>query len=123
MPSDTKLQVVEHWYSRHFHLELNALTEWAKIDELRLVANAIKHAEGSSAEELRKVCPELFRHPLDRGFFPDDPPVTLPVCLPLAGEDLYITEQIFRDYCQAALQFMEGIAAFFDEHADEGFGF
>ena len=33
---------------------------WARIDELRLVANAVKHADGKSARKLRDVRPDLF---------------------------------------------------------------
>ena len=33
------------------------------MDELRLVANTVKHAEGISAEKLRNIRPQLFQHP------------------------------------------------------------
>jgi hypothetical protein len=45
------------------YLDLAALPSWQKVQELRLVANTVKHAEGKSARELHDVRPDLFRHP------------------------------------------------------------
>ncbi|XFO65318.1 hypothetical protein SPSIL_014270 [Sporomusa silvacetica DSM 10669] len=36
---------------------------WPKIKELRLVVNIIKHAEGDSANKLRKLRPDYFKWP------------------------------------------------------------
>jgi len=35
---------------------------WAKINELRLLVNVIKHAEGKSEKKLRTIRPDLFTH-------------------------------------------------------------
>jgi hypothetical protein len=37
--------------------------DWARIDELRLVANSVKHAEGPSAQQLRELRADLFQNP------------------------------------------------------------
>jgi hypothetical protein len=44
-------------------LDLSSLPSWPVIDELRLVANVVKHGEGDSAEKLRETRPELFVYP------------------------------------------------------------
>src|SRR5260370_28729893 len=43
---DTKLDVVKTWYMTNLGIDLSSLEPWAKIDELRLIANSVKHAEG-----------------------------------------------------------------------------
>src|SRR6185312_12755231 len=53
--SDTKLQVVIDWYNQHFHIDLTRFPSWSVINELRLVANTTKHAEGSAARQLRGI--------------------------------------------------------------------
>jgi hypothetical protein len=37
---------------------------WPKIDELRLVANVVKHGDGLSCEQLKKLRPEMFIGPI-----------------------------------------------------------
>ena len=105
-PRDTKLSVVTSWYGDHFLLELQKLPPWPTIDEMRLVANVVKHAEGRSAEDSRDVRPELFEF-------------VRPVRMPLAGDDLYVTEDRFRIYGEAAHQFFADIATYFETHAGE----
>jgi hypothetical protein len=48
-------------------IEASGFPEWTKLnEELRFVANVVKHAEGWSAEELRKRRPDLFVLPSNR---------------------------------------------------------
>lgn len=123
-PIDTKFAVVERWYSDHFGLDLSALPDWATMDELRLVANTVKHAEGGSARELRNIRPRLFQHPAVRELLPEeDFRGRLPVHLPLAGENLYVSEEFFRGYSEAVNRFFESIANYFDQHADAYYPF
>jgi hypothetical protein len=35
-------------------IEITTFSSWAKVDELRLLANTVKHAEGDSAHELHQ---------------------------------------------------------------------
>ena len=42
-------------------IKVKTFGSWAEIDELRNLANAVKHAEGKSAECLRSLRPEIFR--------------------------------------------------------------
>ena len=39
--------------------------------------------------------------------------------MPLAGDDLYITEEFFQQYSQAANRFLLDIVNYFDAHGDE----
>lgn len=123
-PGDTKIAVVAKWYRDHFGLDLSALPDWATMDELRLVANTVKHAEGGSAEQLRNIRPQLFRHPAVGELLPgEDFGGALPVHLPIAGESLYVSEEFFRGYSEAASRFFESIANYFDQHGDAYYPF
>ena len=120
-PGDTKLSVVAGWYSRHFNLDFAALSAWPRIEELRLIANAVKHAEGGSAQRLRELRPELFQNPSLRDLFPDFPFMhTAPsLRLPLAGDDFYVTDERFSEYREAANRFLEEIAEHFEANAED----
>jgi hypothetical protein len=71
-PGDAKLARLEDWYRRHFAIDLPSLSSWPIIEELRLTTNVVKHAEGSSADQLRERRPELFHNPLLRELNPND---------------------------------------------------
>jgi len=87
---------------------------------MRLVANVVKHAEGRSAEDLRSIRPELLENPLARDLWPNEhTPFVEPVRMPLAGDDLYVTEELFRIYGEAANQFFADIATYFETHGNE----
>ena len=121
-PSDTKLEPVTEWYKKYFGLDLKSLPSWPVIDELRLVANTIKHGEGGSARALRARRPELLEHPLVRELMPDEAggsPSTRLIRLPLGGEDLYVTEQLFQGYSEAASGLMREIVGHFEAHENE----
>ena len=122
---NTKLDVVKDWYRANVGIDLASLAAWAKIDELRLVANSVKHAEGGSATQLRQVRPDLFKNPafaeiraemggrwLDRHE---------PLAMPLAGEDLFVTEDDLRNYSAAGVALFEGIVEFCEARRDERF--
>ena len=118
-PRDSKLAVVSEWYRQHFDIDLEVLRSWGPIDELRLLANTVKHAEGTSAQQLRQRRPELFEHPLTRQVWPGAPPTNMRIRSPLAGDDLYVTVDHFRDYHLIAVRFVRDIADHFERHNDE----
>ena len=122
-PADTKLDVVADWYKEHFGLDLRTLSAWNTLDELRLVANTVKHGEGSSARQLRRRRPELFVHP-DVARFTNLAFGTTnrPVRLPLGGDDVYVTEQLLHLYCETASSVLGDITKHFEANADEYFG-
>jgi hypothetical protein len=103
---DTRLDIVRKWYVANLGIDLVSLPAWAKIDELRLVTNAVKHAEGPSAQQLRELRPDLFENPAfahiraemgDRWVDRQEP-----LAMPLAGEDLFVTENDLEAYATAA---------------------
>ena len=46
-----------------YGIKIEAFHSWNKINELRLVANTAKHADGTSCEELKRLRPEHFTYP------------------------------------------------------------
>jgi hypothetical protein len=48
---------------RALDVDVTTFTSWLRIDELRHLANCVKHAEGNSCEQLRKIRPDLFEKP------------------------------------------------------------
>lgn len=123
-PHDTKLEVVRKWYAENLHLNLATLPSWSMIDELRLVANAVKHAEGSATRKLRELRPELFSNPEFEetdGVFKElrftgrmDS-----VCAPLSGEEFFVSEKLLQVYSKAAESLFAEIAEHFNEHNDK----
>lgn len=86
-------------------IDIAKLPSWAAIDELRLLTNAVKHAEGNSADKLKQLRPELFEHPSTRElglpYFNSVPRVYMP----LSGEDIFVTPGSLRSYCAELVQF------------------
>jgi hypothetical protein len=100
------------WYGRYLGLDLETLLEWPKIDELRLVANAVKHAKGKSEAELRLKRPDLFEHPIRAEMSLSGVPTREePLRLPLAGDGLFITEAVFAEYATAVYDLVLEISA------------
>ena len=116
---DTKLENVIGWYKQHFHVDLMHYPSWSLIDEVRLVANTTKHAEGQSATKLRSIHAELFQNPLLRKVDPHTPVFHMPVNLPLGGDGLYVTGDDFRRYHTAALELFDWLVVHFENHADQ----
>ncbi len=117
--SETKLQVVVDWYKQHFQVDLTQFPLWSVIEELRLVANTTKHAEGSAARQLRTVHPELFQNPLVRQVDPNTPVFHMPVHLPLGGDGLYVTGDDFRTYQKAAEELFAWLTKHFEDNGDQ----
>lgn len=115
---DTKLKKVINWYKQHFDADLELFPSWPLIEELRLVANTTKHAEGPSVVKLRAINPRLFQNPLLRND-PHTPFFHAPVNLPLGGGGLYVTGDDFRNYHKAAEALFDWLVEHFEAHADE----
>ncbi len=85
-------------------VDIELLESWKLIDELRLLANTVKHGEGGSAAELRRRRPDLFNRsdmpPEMQAFFSNTQ-----VFLPMLGEDLYVTTDQLRQYRDATVEF------------------
>jgi hypothetical protein len=103
-----------------YGVDVARLASWKKIEELRLVANVIKHTEGRSSDELLALRPDLFVHPLFRtekesfGSPPGD------VRMPLMGDDLYVSEEDLVVYTKAVQGFWEELASALEAAAARG---
>lgn len=119
-PRDTKLSEVATWYRNNFNLNLSNLSAWPKIQQLRLLANSVKHGEGTSTEELRAIRPDLFQNPDLREFAQDFPVIytAQSVRLPLAGEDIFVTTEVFSEFIAAANSLFADIAEYFIAHKE-----
>ena len=96
---------------RTYGINLEEFTSWPKIyDELRLVANAVKHAEGGSADRLRQIRPDLFRHPLLSSSSLLTSPAAQPVFQPLIGDGLYVSINDIEDYRDHLVRFWQEFA-------------
>jgi hypothetical protein len=119
------LDVVKAWYVTNLGIDLSSLEPWAKVRELRLVANSVKHGEGSSAKQLRELRPDLFQNPafarirveMGASWFDRQEPLAMP----LAGEDLFVTEDDLRNYSAAAVALFEGVVEFCEARRDDWF--
>jgi len=92
-------------------IDITQLPSWSTISELRLAANTVKHADGDSADRLKKRRADLFDWQHAKS------PVKLPstftrrVYRPMSGEDLYLTLEDLQMYGRATI-------AFWNEFAD-----
>jgi hypothetical protein len=57
------MREVRDWLSGALGIDIESAPSWSTIDELRIVANVVKHAEGNAAERLQRVNPDLFQLP------------------------------------------------------------
>ena len=55
------LAVIEKWSKTNLKVDFKTSPNWPRIEELKDVANVVKHAEGPSAKQLRLRNPKLFR--------------------------------------------------------------
>jgi hypothetical protein len=85
-------------------VDVTTFISWPRITELRHLANCVKHAEGNSCEQLRKLRPDLFEKPtLELELKVKG--IVRHVRNPLMGEDLYVTEQELAGGAEVVRQF------------------
>ncbi|WP_027364123.1 hypothetical protein [Desulfotruncus alcoholivorax] len=66
---------VKECFKFHNNYDIESMKCWEKIKELRLLVNVIKHAEGKSADRLRKIRPDYFKWD-KRGVWAETPMLT-----------------------------------------------
>jgi len=91
-------------------IDLNIFCTWKTVEELRLVANTVKHAEGDSATKLHKLRPDLFKHPEALGRSISGNEKIHRVYQPLIGDDLYISLPVIKEYKDALIRFWEELS-------------
>ncbi len=120
-PPDANLGRISNWYRDHLALDLRKLSQWLKINELRLVANSVKHGRGGSEAELRPLRPALFQNPalVEMGFRGTH--LTHEPLLPLAGDGLFVTEEVFAEYAATVNDFVMEIVRHFEANARKSY--
>lgn len=111
--SPRPVEALRHWLNDELKIDITATAlAWARLNELRLVANVVKHAEGNSAQELRRINGDYFRQPLLRTpGFQDIPSIDHPIGAPLTGEDIYITKADYDEFVRSVVSFWEWLAS------------
>ena len=105
------MHAVFAWIRVAFGFDPNTYPMTPRLNENRLVANVVKHAEGESANELRAVKAELFQHPAVRGVVSAAVFTSSTVRQPLTGESIYVSRQDFEDYAAQVDGFWTMLAA------------
>ena len=100
-----------------YGIDVASFTCAGTINELRLVANTVKHADGESCSDLKRIRPDLFVTPSLRDGKQDIGFVTIrDVFAPIAGEDVYVGMEDFRKYVEAVKEFWNELATSFDRY-------
>lgn len=88
-------------------LGIKAFKSWPKLQEMHDLCNAIKHADGPSAQKLRDRRPELLHH--EQKMPTNNSPWGGRTRLyqPLAGEELYVSPEDVTYYANVLTQFWE----------------
>jgi hypothetical protein len=79
-------------------IEVSAFKSWRIIEELRLVANTVKHADGDSARKLHALRPDFFRRAGLPGMGEWVTRWQPRVFQPLVGRDLFVELKDVREY-------------------------
>ena len=93
-------------------ISIEKFSSWPKLEELRLLANSIKHGEGKSSKDLFHVAPELFEPPsLKELGLGVGPMPNLGIFIPLLGDGIYVTQSHIHEYKFALKTFWEELSA------------
>jgi hypothetical protein len=95
-------------------VDVAKFNSWPTMLLFRDLANTVKHAEGRSAEALRRSKPEWFSPPSFRNDELRDLLLSKPLFEPLAGEELYVDIETLESLVQAASEFWEELASAVD---------
>jgi hypothetical protein len=93
-------------------ISIKSFASWPKLEELRHLANTLKHGEGKSSRELAELAPDLFTQPslIDDGAHVS--PASYRVYTPLIGDELFVTADHIRDYAAAIEGFWLELSSF-----------
>ena len=97
----TNLSEIKKKFKLH-NVDIESFSCWPQINELRLLCNVIKHGDGDSAKELRKIKPTLFKQ--------EDGTDHMKIFkTTLLEETLNIDEKTLQNYSKALLSFWDEI--------------
>lgn len=113
------------WFQKNLGIDLAQYAHWQTIDEeLRRVANTVKHADGNSAVALRAKKPDFFRNPALSGRIDDLPFVgdeaISPIRGPLFGDGFYLPADALYAYGSNIIDFLEAFASDLEDLARRG---
>lgn len=83
------------------NVDIQKFSVWPKLEELRCLANTIKHGEGKSSQELLAIAPHLFLSPALTGAAIQGIAMSGRVYAPLIGDDIYVNQQEISEYANA----------------------
>jgi hypothetical protein len=92
---------------RTLGVDVAKFPEWASLNELRLLTNCVKHAEGSSCKQLAELRSDLFERPTVGLSFKGPRPF---VERPLSGEGVYFLVAEFDKMAERLKRFWDYIA-------------
>jgi hypothetical protein len=95
---------------RNLGIDITQFGLWPKVQELKLVANTVKHAEGDSAQRLHAARPDLFVHPQAGPVGMAHSAQTVRVFQPLIGDDLYLSLRDVKEYRDSLLAFWKELS-------------
>jgi len=101
-----KISVFKERCLQH-NIDVEKFSSWQTIDEMRLVANTVKHAEGKSSIDLRKIRPDLFTNLTLEKYGPKLGSNFRRLYMPLAGEDLYLSIRDLKKYGEVIARFWD----------------
>jgi len=87
---------------RFHNVDIESFSCWSQISELSLLCNVIKHGEGPSAKELRKIKPMLFKQEHGTEYMKTFKTTLLEVTL-------RVDEKTLQNYSEALLSFWDEI--------------
>ncbi len=97
----TNLSEIKEKFKLH-NVDIESFSCWPQINKLRLLCNVIKHGDGKSAKELRKIKPTLFKQ--------EDGTDHMKIFkTTLLEETLNIDEKTLQNYSEALLSFWDEI--------------
>jgi len=96
---------------------MKSCLSWSKIEELQLLANAVKHGRGKSLDKLYAVRPDLLEMPEMVGLSPFIRPEPSSVERPAGGEDLYVRDADVVAYFDAAIRLWQEFGIQIENHS------
>jgi hypothetical protein len=108
-PKFLSLKVLDERLSSN-GVRLQSLPSWSTIEELKHVANTIKHADGPSAEIVKTQYPALFEDPALGDFGLPKFNYRPRVYSPLSGDDVFVRIDDLRRYTAALIDFWSEFA-------------
>lgn len=105
------LKDVVKWFRDELGIDLKKFPSWKTIFELQCLANTVKHAEGSSSAELKKLRPDLLTSPsvpeeMKDSWLHDGVPL---IFTPLMGEGIYVAVADLETYARGLKEFLENL--------------